>query len=131
MRDLEQEILASSKVCNKCADVRYAQNLYAAMCNMQWQPTEMWPILKNELWTSSWRHAGGIIADIRNQLPGISGEDYMDWYCSGLPGRDYEQDDAVRDTTVGYVPEGIVTDEIRQDLAELGWQPIAYDLEED
>ena len=29
---------------------RYAQNLYAAMCNMDWQKLSVVPILKEETW---------------------------------------------------------------------------------
>ena len=41
----------------------YAQNLYAAMCNNDFQQHKVWPIIKGEIWTCSWRYAGGIIAD--------------------------------------------------------------------
>lgn len=84
-------------------DRGYATDMYRAMCNMQWfygieecakEPQE------REVWTCSWRYAGGMIAKLRCQ-----GEDYMDFYCSGR--------------------EGTVTQEIREDLAELGW----YDQE--
>ena len=81
----------------------YAQNLYAALCNNEFQRTEIMPILKDEFWSCSWRYAGGIIADMKE-----SG-DYMDWYCSSYGGADDE------------VHEGHVTDEIRADLLRLGW----------
>lgn len=81
----------------------YAQNLYAAMCNNDFQKLEVIPILKEEKWHCSWRHAGGIIADMRQE------GDYIDWYCSGY----HKQE--------GYVKESIVTDEIRKDLFALGW----------
>lgn len=122
-RDLKQELIQSDLIRNKCAQDRYAQNLYAALCNMQWQPQEIWPILKNQLWSCSWRSAGGIVADIRNQIPfsdGARTESYMDWYCSGMQ-PDYGQ--GINDD---YVPEGTVTPEIREDLAQLGWYPVPY-----
>jgi hypothetical protein len=84
----------------------YAQNLYAAMCNRDWQEQAVWPILKDETWSCSWRSAGGLIAELRGE------GDYMDWYCSGM------QD------MPGYVAESHVTDEIRQDLALIGWRPL-------
>jgi hypothetical protein len=93
----------------------YAQNLYAAMCNMQWQKTEVMPILKDELWTCSWRAAGGIVAELRDE------GDYLDWYCSGMGGLSYDPDEGRKE---GYVPESAVTDEIRADLFRLGWQVI-------
>lgn len=88
----------------------YAQNLYAALCNMQWQRTEVWPLLKGQLWSVSWRVAGGYIADIRNE------GDYLNWYCSGI-GPENES----------YVSEGTVTDEIAADLKSLGWIPVPYE----
>ncbi len=48
-------------------DQVYAQHLYAAMCNNEFTKREMWPILKDERWNCSWRHAGGIIADMREE----------------------------------------------------------------
>jgi len=84
---------------------QYAQNLYAAMCNNDFQRNDVLPILKDQYWHCSWRHAGGIIADMRQE------GDYIDWYCSGI--RDsYEG---------GYVSESVITDEIREDLFKLGW----------
>ena len=90
----------------------YAQNLYAAMCNNDFQQHKVWPIIKGEIWTCSWRYAGGIIADMRE-----SG-DYIDWYCSGI-GDGLGNGDL--DGTKGYVSESVVTDEIREDLRKLGW----------
>lgn len=81
----------------------YAQNLYAAMCNNDFIKNDVWPVLQEETWGCSWRYAGGIIADMREE------GDYIDWYCSGM-GR--------HDNSVG---EGEVTDEIREDLLKLGW----------
>ena len=91
----------------------YAQNLYAALCNNDFQRNDVMPILKNETWSCSWRYAGGIIADMRE-----SG-DYIDWYCSGIRGN--PADDADDSMTRNYVGEGVVTDEIRADLLKLGW----------
>ena len=92
----------------------YAQNLYAAICNNDFCKREMWPILKEEYWSASWRHAGGIIADMREQ------GDYIDWYCSGIGNNDtgYGLDHRRAN---GYVPESVVTEEIKDDLYKLGW----------
>ena len=94
----------------------YAQNLYAAMCNNEFQKIDLIPILKNETWGCSWRSAGGVVAEIIGQ------GDYMDWYCSGImsDGEDYVK--------TGYVAEGAVTDEIREDLKKLGWNVIEDDI---
>lgn len=89
----------------------YAQNLYAAMCNREFQRLDVMPILKDETWGCSWRYAGGIIADMQEK------GDYIDWYCSGI--RDSDRETA--DTDSLYVPEGTVTDEVREDLNRLGW----------
>ena len=61
----------------------YAQNLYAALCNNSFQKQDVWLILKDAYWSCSWRSAGGIVADLRD-----CGEDYMDWYCSGIGDKD-------------------------------------------
>jgi len=95
----------------------YAQNLYAAMCNNGFIKLDVIPILKQEEWGASWRYAGGIIADMQQK------GDYIDWYCSGIGGGDEpdvyaEGHDLKRK---GYVPEGCITDEIRNDLQCLGW----------
>ena len=86
----------------------YAQNLYAALCNNAFQKVEVMPILRDEVWSCSWRYAGGIVADIRCE------GDYLDWYCSGIRGGTDEQ-------YSGFVGESHVTDEIREDLKQLGW----------
>ena len=103
----------------------YAQNLYAAMCNNEFQKIEVMPILKGELWGCSWRYAGGVVADMQQK------GDYIDWYCSGI--RDSydmtqeedqtwtEEQKARFEVTKKYVPEGRITEEIRADLLRLGW----------
>ena len=92
----------------------YAQNLYAAICNNDFCKREMWPILKEEYWSASWRSAGGIIADMREE------GDYIDWYCSGIGNSEdgYGLDGRRAN---GYVPESQVTEEIKDDLYKLGW----------
>jgi hypothetical protein len=127
MRDLVEDIYRDDEVLNKIRTRDdYAQNLYAAWCNMQWCPKELWPTLRQDpdkdLWTASWRGAGGIIAQFRKQ------GDYMDWYCSGMGGvatYDLEEGEAYM-AKMKYVPEGTVTDEIATDLDRLGWFPVPY-----
>jgi hypothetical protein len=110
----------------------YAQNLYAAMCNNDFQRNEVMPLLKNQTWSASWRYAGGIIADMRQE------GDYIDWYCSGIRGdglSDQEFADLAEDRKEyylecqAYVSESVITDEIRQDLFRLGW--LVVDLKDD
>jgi len=106
-RDLEEDMSRTEWFLNKIkANDSYAQNIYSALCNMRWQPQDIMPILKDEYWSCSWRSAGGIVADLRKV-----GEDYIDWYCSGMS------------NNPGSVPEGTVTDEVREDLFRLGWVP--------
>ena len=123
--DLQEEIKDCSWIMAKIQadDRRYAQNLYAAWCNMQWCKREMWPILSERYWSASWRGAGRIVAELRNK-----GEDYKDYYCSGMRGGlsfDGKDDDAYFKRT-GYVSESVVTDEIASDLNDLGWIPVPY-----
>lgn len=113
-KDLYEDIKCDPELMSKIQDDRYAQNVYAALCNMRWQPAEVWPVLKDEYWTCSWRSAGGIVAELQGK------GDYMSWYCSGI-GDGLGNGDA--DRTKGYVPEGVVTDEIRKDFSRLGWSP--------
>jgi hypothetical protein len=87
---------------------RYAQNLYAAMCNNEFvQCEDIWNMLKEEYWSVSWRYAGGIIANLRQK------GDYMDWYMSNFI-----------DRIEGSVGESYITSEIREDLKKIGWKPV-------
>jgi hypothetical protein len=99
--DLADELANSTEICEKVLhDEEYAKDLYRALSNMQWMKREVMPVLRNELWSASWRSAGAIVADLRQE------GDYLDWYCSGR--------------------EGTVTEEIEEDLARLGWVPVEY-----
>ena len=113
--NLEKDIQQCDWMLKKVVDNEtYAQNLYAAMCNNVFQRNEVWPRLKDEYWSCSWRSAGGIVAELRGQ------GDYMDWYCSGIFGA------GETDSFQGYVSESTVTDEIRQDLFAIGWTVEPY-----
>ena len=113
--NLEEDIRACAWMLKKVQDSEtYAQNLYAAMCNNVFQPNEVWPRLRDEYWSCSWRSAGGIVAELRGQ------GDYLDWYCSGIFGA------GEADSYQGYVSESTVTDEIRQDLFAIGWTVEPY-----
>ena len=113
------------------ASESYAQNLYAALCNNAFQKLELMPVLKDEIWSCTWRSAGSIVADIRCE------GDYMDWYCSGIHDTGlYNEDGLTMDlteeqlahmTNVGkFVAESIITEEIRKDLEQLGWMVVPY-----
>jgi hypothetical protein len=86
---------------------------------MEFVKNDIWPLLKNQRWSASWRSAGGIVADMQEK------GDYIDWYCSGIAGGDepdvYLEGHGLKQKS--YVPEGTVTDEIREDLFRLGWIP--------
>jgi len=123
--NMEYDLRSSKEMCDKVKESdNYAQNLYAAMCNMTWQSREFWQELKGETWSASWRHAGGIVADMQET------GDYINWYCSGIGNEEYGNglDGTVPDVTDGrdYVPEGVVTEEIELDLNQLGWRPVPY-----
>jgi hypothetical protein len=117
--NLEYDLRSTEWICEKVrSDSSYAQNLYAALCNNDFQKLDILPILKEETWSCSWRYAGGIVAHMRRE------GDYIDWYLSGI-NNDYDED--YRLIQRRYVPEGTVTDEIRTDLKILGWAVIDGD----
>lgn len=122
--DLEDEIRACPEIMDKIRTRKdYAQNLYAAWCNMRWCKRDVWPVLKEEYWSASWRSAGGIVAELEGH-----GGDYMDWYCSGMGGvatYDYEEGERIMNEK-RFVKEGIVTEEIADDLNKLGWFPVPW-----
>lgn len=94
--NLEYDLRTSEWICEKAKqDATYAVNVYRALCNNVFQRADVWPILKDETWSCSWRYAGGIVADM------IEDGDYLDFYCAGY--------------------EGTVTDEFAADLRQLGW----------
>ena len=95
--DLEYDLRTTDWILEKARSRDgYAQNIYAALCNNGFIKLDVIPILKEQEWSCSWRYAGGIVAELRNQ-----DEDYLDFYCSG--------------------GEGIVQDDIAEDFARIGW----------
>ena len=125
INNMEYDLLTTDWILDKVrtSDV-YAQNLYAAMCNTDFIKNDVWPILNEQRWSCSWRYAGGIVADMRQE------GDYIDWYCSGI--RNYVSDEELQQMTKeqqehylhrehNFLGEGRVTDEIREDLLKLGW----------
>ena len=125
--NLEYDLRSTEWICDKAkAREEYAQNIYAALCNQDWQRNAVWPLLKGQTWSCSWRYAGGIVADM------CETGDYMDYYCSGIRGGaatdDAELTDEQRAKIEWYdkhfVSESHVTDEIREDFFKLGWIPV-------
>lgn len=95
--NLESDLFNSDYIVEKCKNTTYAQHLYAALCNNVF-------IKDGHQWTCSWRYSGGIIAELRN-----CGEDYIDWYCSGITDR------------TDLMREGCVSEEVRKDINDLRW----------
>ena len=123
--DLEYDLRTTDWILDKArASEAYAQNIYAALCNMQWCKRDTWPILAENYCSYSWRYSGGIVADMRQE------GDYIDWYCSGMGGlnQDYDSKETAEEwqKRTGFVPEGVVTDEIAKDFDKLGWFPVPY-----
>ena len=111
INNLEYDLRSTEWICAKAkASEVYAQNIYAALCNQDWQRNDVWPRLKDETYSCSWRYAGGIVANM------VESGDYIDWYCSGI--RDQDAPDN------GFVSEGTVTEEIQEDFFRLGWIPV-------
>ncbi len=115
--NLEYDLLTTDWILEKVRNSdTYAQNLYAALCNNDFQKRDLWPILAEQVWSCTWRYAGGIVADM------LQKGDYIDWYCSGIRGGPLggAEDETAWDQK-GYVSEGAVTEEINTDLHKLGW----------
>ena len=93
--DLEKDMAKDATVISYLSDREIAKEFYAAMCNMRWKKIDELPEderiinklkgIDPSVWSCSWRHAGGIIADIRTANYNLS-EDYMDFYCSSNEG---------------------------------------------
>ena len=124
--NMEYDLRSTQWIIDKVkGDEVYAQHLYASMCNNDFTKNDVWPILTEKRWSCSWRHAGGIVADMQGK------GDYIDWYCSGIRDAKVLDDDEFRALTKEqqesyiqgkkFVPESCVTDEIREDLLKLGW----------
>jgi len=92
----------SSSFLGRFIDDSFAQNFYAAFCNMEYTVDDI-----DVVASYSWRSSGGIVAEIRS-LVGILNEDYMDWYCSGMC------------VSGGFVAEGTLTKEIESCLRQIG-----------
>lgn len=123
--NLEYDLRSTNWILEKVrASLSYAQNLYAAMCNQEFQKLDVIPILKDQRWSCSWRFAGGIISDMRQE------GDYIDWYCSGIRNSSIDDEHFAQMNkedqhqyleSTKYVGEGVITDEIEADLKRLGW----------
>jgi hypothetical protein len=95
--DLESDLIADARIRALAKDDDLAEELYGAMCNMDWVTLD--GVNADEPWSCSWRYAGGIVADLRER-----GEEYIDFYCGGN--------------------EGTVTPRVRMEMERLGWKPL-------
>ena len=77
----------------------FAELLYAALCSTEWRHRAT-----GELWSCSWRSAGGVVAHVRGE--GC----YLDWYCSG--------------------GEGLVDEGVLAEIEALGWELVADDAKD-
>lgn len=94
---LKEDLQRIDWLATKCkSNKKYAQNLYAALCNNTFHRNE-------QEWSCSWRASGELVADL------IGNGSYLDWYCSGI----------IREE--GFVEEGLITSEVSGDLLNLGW----------
>jgi len=110
--DLAQDMANDDVVIAYLKDEAIAIEFYAALCNMQWEKIEKLPDderiveklkgVNSDVWSCSWRSAGGIIADIRSANYNVK-EDYMDFYCSGN--------------------EGHISDTVKECFERMGWVP--------
>ena len=97
--DMEADLNTSQSLKDLIQDHKKAIAMYGSLCNVDWY--------KNGIrWSCSWRYAGGLVADLRNQ-----NEAYLDYYCSGN--------------------EGTIDDEIAEEFAKLGWTVGVTDTQED
>lgn len=113
--DLEAEMSKDAIVIAYLEDRDIAVEFYSALCNMQWVKINGLPDderiveklkgINSDVWSCSWRHAGAIIADIRNASYNTK-ENYMDFYCSGN--------------------EGHVSDLVKGCFYRMGWEPCPW-----
>jgi len=101
--EFEQDLLKSPEILGEVSDPTnfgsFARRLYASLCNQTWVKT----IDGKEVeFSSSWRYAGGSVANLRNTLNKNQEEDYLDFYLSGA--------------------EGCVCAEVEEKLNFLGWK---------
>ncbi len=66
--NMEYDLLTTDWILEKVRNSEvYAQNLYAAICNNDFQKRDLWPILKEETWSASWRYAGHLLFEFVRQ----------------------------------------------------------------
>ena len=118
--NLEVEMAKDAIVISYLEDRDIAVEFYSALCNMRWKKMNILPVdqriieklkgIDSNIWSCSWRHAGGIVANIRNANYNKK-EDYMDFYCSGN--------------------EGYVSFLVEDCFERMGWEPCPWENNDD
>lgn len=99
MQNMERDL---AQLGDLVEDDEFANELYRSSCNTSWVHED------GSTWSCSWRYAGGMVADLRNERRGPHSthyEDYLEFYCLG--------------------GEGTVSDRIAKTLGKLGWKAVA------
>jgi hypothetical protein len=125
--NLEDELISSKKIATLVLDKDFAEELYAALCNMMWYKlpeSEDERVLhrlkysvpedfnwRKDCWSTSWRGSGHIVATLRNNAGVHAEEEYLDWYCAGR--------------------EGNVSPRVLRTLNDMGWYPVDWPTNED
>ena len=92
--DLALDMRDNELIVSCLEDIEIAKDFYRALCDVEWFKVNLLPedeeIIERlkgtrKVWSCSWRSAGRIISDIRNQKFNTN-ESYLDFYCSGDEG---------------------------------------------
>jgi hypothetical protein len=89
--DLENDLGISPRIRGLVRRELFATLLYGALCDTVWRHKAT-----GIPWHCSWRHAGGVVANLRCQ------GDYLDWYCS--------------------MGEGLIDEQVLAEIGTLGWE---------
>lgn len=92
------EVLLNKLFSEKVQNENFAKKLYDCLCNTIWYNKTT-----NDIYSCTWRYAGGIVADMRKK-----GENYLDFYCQG------------------FSDEGDYHQEIYEELNQNGFKAIQY-----
>jgi hypothetical protein len=92
MKNLEEDLLRLKTKIVK--DKQFAKDVYNALCNMRWKEVGN----PGNIYSCSWRYAGGLIAEMRGNPSPLN---HMDFYCSGS--------------------EGVVTEQVENIFYAFGW----------